>query len=104
MNRHVEFRSDAEHALRCLCAKPVKWEVAQRRHFLLGSFLEGVSDGIKDFTDEFDAGGLEFKVLGGGGRRVFIGMCFSGSLTVGLLDFIGGRGGSDGEDFVGIDG
>lgn len=69
MNRHVEFRSDAEYALRCLGAKPVKWEVAQRRHFLLGSFLEGVSDGIKDFTDEFDAGGLEFKVLGGGGRR-----------------------------------
>lgn len=31
-------------------------------------------------------------------------MCFSGSLTVGLLDFIGGRGGWDGEDFVGIDG
>lgn len=69
MNGHVEFGSDTEYTLRCLRSKPIKGEVTQRCHFLLRPLLEGVGYGIKDRTNDSDAGGLEFKVLSGRGGR-----------------------------------
>mmetsp|Transcript_11867 Transcript_11867/g.21923 ORF Transcript_11867/g.21923 Transcript_11867/m.21923 type:complete len:295 (+) Transcript_11867:531-1415(+) len=69
MHGHIQLAPNAKHALRCLRAESVEGKVAQTDHLLFGALLDGIGDGIEDVSDDADAGGLDFKVLRGRGRR-----------------------------------
>ena len=69
MHRHIELTTDTKDTLTRLTPESIEWKGAQTDHFLFGTLLQWISDGIVYLANNTDAGGMEFKVLCSRGGR-----------------------------------
>mmetsp|Transcript_326 Transcript_326/g.948 ORF Transcript_326/g.948 Transcript_326/m.948 type:complete len:449 (+) Transcript_326:371-1717(+) len=68
VNGEVELRPDAKYGLHDLRTEAVEGKVAEGRHLLLGTLLDGVRQRILHSADEADAARLDLEVLRSRGR------------------------------------